>query len=89
MPILSWKRPRSPINSPPPKVVVLASPNGAGRQAAADSHKLAIEAAMREAVNDAVVAHQRLGLPMVEWQNGRIVWIPADQLAADGPKPTP
>ena len=58
------------------------SDNGS-RQALADSHKLAIEAAMREAVRDAVVAHQRLGLPMVEWQDGRIVWIPADQLAAE------
>jgi len=43
---------------------------------------------MREAVNDAVVTHKRLGLPMVEWQDGKVVWVPADQLVADEPKPT-
>ena len=48
----------------------------------------AVEAAMQEAVNEAVLAHKRLGLPMVEWQDGRIVWIPAEQLAVDETKPT-
>jgi hypothetical protein len=53
-----------------------------------DAETLAIEGAMREAVNEAVIAHQRLGLPMVEWQDGQIVWVPADQLIADETKPT-
>lgn len=44
----------------------------------------AIEAAMQEAVNEAVLAHKQRGLPMVTWQDGRIVWIPADQLAVPG-----
>ena len=52
------------------------------------AEKLAIEAAMRQAVNDAVIAHQRLGLPMVEWQDGKVVWVPADQLIVDQRKPS-
>jgi hypothetical protein len=47
----------------------------------ADNH--AVELAMREAVHDAVLAHKRLGLPMVEWQDGRIVLVPADELESD------
>jgi hypothetical protein len=46
-----------------------------------DANKRVIEQAMQEAVNDAIVLHQRLGLPMVEWQEGKIVLVPADQLA--------
>ena len=45
-----------------------------------------IEAGMQEAVNEAVLAHKRLGLPMVTWQDGKVVWIPADQLFADETK---
>ena len=39
-----------------------------------------IEAAMRAAVQDAVLLHKRAGLPMATWQNGQVVWIPADQI---------
>jgi hypothetical protein len=45
-----------------------------------NAHKEAIEAAMQEAVNKAILLHKRLGLPMVEWIDGKIVWTPADQL---------
>ena len=41
----------------------------------------AIEAAMQDAVNEAVLLHKRLGLPMVEWIDGKIVWTPAEKLA--------
>ena len=44
----------------------------------------AIEVAMQEAVNEAVLAHKRRGLPMVTWQDGQVVWIPADQLTVPG-----
>ncbi len=47
--------------------------------------KLAIEQSLREAVNLAVLKHQQLGLPMVVWQDGRVVWIPADELTIDDP----
>ena len=53
-----------------------------------DAEKLVIEGAMREAVNDAVRVHKSLGLPMVEWQDGQIVWVPADQLTLDDNQPT-
>ena len=52
-----------------------------------DANKRVIEQAMQEAVNDAIVLHQRLGLPMVEWQEGKIVLVPADQLAVDDSQP--
>jgi hypothetical protein len=53
------------------------------------AENLAIEHAMHEAVNEAILAHKRLGLPMVEWQNGQIVWVPADKLDLDDDAPTP
>lgn len=39
----------------------------------------AVEGAMREAANDAVLLHQRLGLPLVEWHEGQIVLVSPDQ----------
>jgi hypothetical protein len=53
-----------------------------------DANKRVVEKAMQEAVNDAIVMHQRLGLPMVEWQDGKIVLVPADQLAVDDTQST-
>jgi len=61
--------------------------NGSGNRLQAE--KLAIEQAMREAVNEAVLMHKRLGLPMVEWIDGQIVWTPADQLTVDAPPISP
>ena len=49
--------------------------------------KLAVEGAMREAVHEAVLKHKRLGPPMVEWHDGQIVWIPADELTLDDSSP--
>ena len=65
---------------------MINQPGNGERHVATDSHKLAIETAMREAVSDAVLAHQRLGLPMVEWHDGKIVLVPADQLSAGNPR---
>jgi hypothetical protein len=48
-----------------------------------ESEWLAIERALRDAVNETISTHKRLGLPMVEWQNGHIVWVPADRLDLD------
>ena len=36
--------------------------------------------AVRRGVRQAVREHKLLGLPMVGWENGRVVEIPADQL---------
>lgn len=43
----------------------------------------AVESAIRHAVHDAVLQHKQLGLPMVDWQDGAVVWVPADQLPVD------
>ena len=43
----------------------------------------AMEAAIQDAVNDALREHKRLGLPIVESREGRAVWIPADEIEID------
>ena len=43
----------------------------------------AIEGAMREAAHDALLAHKRAGQPVVTWQDGKVAWIPADQISVD------
>ena len=48
----------------------------------------AVEMAMREAARDAVLLHQRLGLPLVEWHEGQIVLVSPDQLPTDSLSPS-
>lgn len=43
----------------------------------------AVEAAIRAAVRDALLMHKRLGNPVVTWQDGRVVLIPADEIPID------
>ncbi len=40
----------------------------------------AVEAAIAESVNEALLMHKRLGNPVASWENGCVVWIPADQI---------
>jgi hypothetical protein len=40
----------------------------------------AVEAAIAEAVDEALLMHKRLGNPVASWENGQVVWIPADQI---------
>jgi hypothetical protein len=47
----------------------------------------AIEVAIRESVREALLMHKRLGLPVVTWQDGKVVWIPADQISVDDSGP--
>jgi hypothetical protein len=47
----------------------------------------AVEAAVRESVRDALLMHKRLGNPVATWENGRVVWIPADQISVDDDEP--
>ena len=35
---------------------------------------------MRLAVRDALIAHKRDGDPVVVWEDGRVKWIPADEI---------
>lgn len=48
----------------------------------------AVEVAMREAAQEAVLLHQRLGLPLVEWHEGQVVLVSPDQLRAISPSPS-
>lgn len=51
------------------------------RQMLADAD--AVDAAIRESVREALIMHKRLGNPVASWENGRVVWIPADQIPVD------
>jgi hypothetical protein len=39
-----------------------------------------LERAFRRAFRNAVLGHRRDGVPMVFWENGKIVHVPADQV---------
>ena len=38
-----------------------------------------ISQALNEAAQDAVEVHRRAGLPLVVWENGKVVLVPADE----------
>jgi hypothetical protein len=40
----------------------------------------AVEAAVQQAVKEALLMHKRAGNPVVGWKNGRVVWVPAEQI---------
>lgn len=44
-----------------------------------------IEQAMADARRDALLDHKRTGDPIVVWQDGKVVWIPADQIVVEDP----
>jgi hypothetical protein len=48
-----------------------------------DDHTL--EGAGRQAIRDALLDPKRTGDPIVVWENGQVVWIPADKIDVDGP----
>ena len=39
-----------------------------------------VEAAVQAAVRDALILHKRAGQPIVVWEEGRVVLIPADEI---------
>ncbi|MCC6358003.1 MAG: hypothetical protein IT450_04615 [Phycisphaerales bacterium] len=47
-----------------------------------DDHIL--EEACQQAVRNALIDHKRTGDPIVVWENGQVVWIPADRIQDDG-----
>jgi hypothetical protein len=47
----------------------------------------AIDRAMQDAVQKALLRHRQLGLPIVEWRNGRIVWTPPEEIPLPKEKP--
>jgi hypothetical protein len=46
-----------------------------------------IDAALTEAVRGALVMHKRMGYPVVAWRDGRVVWIPPEQIEVDESPP--
>ena len=43
-----------------------------------------IERALRAAVRDALYRHKRDGDPVAVWREGRVVWLPPDQIPSSG-----
>jgi hypothetical protein len=39
-----------------------------------------VEQALQKAVVQAMVRHKRLGNPIVVWRDGKVVWIPAEEI---------
>lgn len=56
----------------------MTSPSNSIEQAFADG--TVIEQALRAGVAAALLRHRQMGLPIVVWQDGRVVWIPSDQI---------
>lgn len=44
----------------------------------------AILEALRLAVRDALAHHKRAGNPIATWRDGRVVWIPPEEIVIDG-----
>lgn len=44
----------------------------------------AVEAAVQEAVREALLAHKRAGNPVFGRLNGRVGWVPPDEIPAEG-----
>jgi hypothetical protein len=42
----------------------------------------AITAAIQRAVREALLAHARAGFPVAGWQDGKVVWIPHEEILA-------
>jgi hypothetical protein len=44
------------------------------------------EEAFRKAVAEAIAEHQRNGVPIAIWRNGKVIRIPADQIEVQEPQ---
>jgi hypothetical protein len=40
----------------------------------------AIEVILRRAVNHALLMHKRAGNPVASWKDGKVIWIPAEEI---------
>jgi hypothetical protein len=49
------------------------------------AESLAIEAAVRAGVREALLMHKRLGNPIAVWENERVVWIAPEDIQVDEP----
>jgi hypothetical protein len=39
-----------------------------------------IDAALKQAAREALILHKKLGHPIVEWRDGRVVWTPPENI---------
>lgn len=44
-----------------------------------------IDEAVRKGAREAILRHKRAGQPIVVYENGQIVWVPADELPDEQP----
>jgi hypothetical protein len=44
---------------------------------------LAMERAMQRAVRKALLVHKKLGNPVATWKDGKVVWIPPDEIEVE------
>lgn len=45
----------------------------------------AIDEAMKRAVREAVLEHKRAGNPIATWRDGKVVWIPPEEIEVEEP----
>ena len=42
-----------------------------------------IDAAIRRAVREAILAHAKAGNPVATWRDGKVVWVPPEEILRD------
>ena len=48
-----------------------------------------IQQAMKQAVREALMRHKQAGNPVATWRDGRVVWIPPEEILAEESTPSP
>ena len=51
-------------------------------------HGKAVEDVFRRAVNHALLMHKRAGNPVAAWKDGKVVWIPPEEIIVSDDNPT-
>lgn len=63
----------------------MKGPRQARRSAAARvGNSALILREMRRAVREALLFHKRIGNPVAVWRDGKVVWIPPEEIPVDG-----
>jgi len=47
-----------------------------------------VEQALRDAARQAILEHKKEGLPLAMWRDGKVVWVPAEDLEAQLDEPS-
>ena len=48
-----------------------------------------IQQAMKQAVREALIRHKQAGNPVATWRDGRVVWIPPEEIPVEESVPSP